>query len=92
MITIKVSIISSGGVIGEEMFLGDDSKYEYTCTVLSPTAIILVGDKKSIDVKFSNNLKNIFLNMWENKEKIRREIIKNRTIEAQKLAKAKNNL
>lgn len=73
--------MSAGGVIGEELFLNDNYCYYYTCTVLSPKATILVGDKKSIEVKFPNTIKDMFKNMWENKEKLRQEIITSRKAE-----------
>ncbi|KAL4488817.1 hypothetical protein ABPG72_016470 [Tetrahymena utriculariae] len=88
-IQIKVSILSSGGVVGEELFLNENYCYYYTCTVLSPKAIILVGDKKSIEVKFPNSIKQMFRGMWENKEKIRKEIIEQRRSEVE--TEAKNN-
>ncbi|EAS02137.2 cyclic nucleotide-binding domain protein (macronuclear) [Tetrahymena thermophila SB210] len=82
-IQIKVSILSAGGVVGEELFLNENYCYFYTCTVLSPKAIILVGDKKSIEVKFPNSIKQMFKIMWENKEKIRKEIIEQRRSEVE---------
>ncbi|KAL4440941.1 hypothetical protein ABPG74_009354 [Tetrahymena malaccensis] len=86
-VQIKVSILSSGGVVGEELFLNENYCYYYTCTVLSPKAIILVGDKKSIEVKFPNSIKQMFKAMWENKEKIRKEIIDQRRSEVETEAK-----
>lgn len=45
---IVVSIVSSSSIIGEEIIVDVNRRYSYTCTVLSPTAIILIADAKSI--------------------------------------------
>lgn len=68
-VDVKVSILSAGGVIGEEVFFNQN--YSYTCTVLSPVSTILVGDVKSIKVKFPNSVKSKFKEMFEKKEVVR---------------------
>lgn len=47
--SIVVSIVSSSTIIGEEVVvLEGNGTYRYTCTVISPTAVILIADAKSI--------------------------------------------
>lgn len=76
-----MSIISAGGVIGEEIFVGENRPYCYTCTVLSPTAVILVGEKKSIDTKFPLSIKQILISMWLKKERLHKLILDTRSNE-----------